>query len=301
MIALRPKMKTPGLQSKLTPYLFLAPFFFVFGVFTVYPLFVSVILSLQQTFGAEYSQWVYFSNFINLLSDPLFWTALRNTVIYATASLCIQLPLSLALALLLNQPWLKGKVWWRLIFFSPALVGTVFVAILFRIILQQRVGLLNIALNKLFGLNPDFPWLQEHVMISLIICSLWMWVGFNMIYFLAALQAIDDDLVNAARIDGAGSWQRFWHITLPSIRPVAGFVVLLSLIGSFQLFELPWLLFDATAGPNFEGLTVVMYLYQNGFEMGDLGYASAIGWVLAVILICLTTAQRFYLKNREQN
>jgi ABC-type sugar transport system permease subunit len=112
-----------------------------------------------------------------------------------------------------------------------------------------------------------------------------------MIYFLAALQNVDNDLIDASKVDGAGPWNRFLNVTIPAIRPIAGFVVMLSMIGAFQVFELPFLLFDG-AGPNNRGLTIVMYLYQSGFQVGDLGYASAIGWVLAVILILCSLVQR---------
>jgi ABC-type sugar transport system permease subunit len=275
-----------------TPYLFLAPFLLVFAVFLVYPLLQSVFLSLEQTFGPQFKTFVFLHNFANLLKDPLFFKALKNTTIFAAASVLIQMPLSLGLALFLNRPDIRGRAFFRLIFFSPALVGAVFVGVMFGIIFQKRTGLLNIVLNRLIGFNIDFPWLQEYVMISLILASLWMWTGFNMIYFLAALQNVDRDLMHAAKIEGAGPWQRFLNVTLPAIRPVAGFVVLLSMIGSFQLFELPYLLLSNSAGAENKGLTIVMYLYQTGFETGDLGYASAIGWVLAIILIILATIQR---------
>ena len=274
------------------PYLFLAPFLLTFLVFMVYPLFQSVVLAMEQTFGPRYTQFVFLDNFKNLFSDPLFYKAMQNTAIFSAASVLIQLPLSLALALLLNRPDIRGRAFFRLIFFSPSLVGAVFVGVMFAIIFQRRTGLLNIILNRLIGFNIDFPWLQEYVMLALILASLWMWTGFNMIYFLAALQNVDKDLMDAAQIDGAGSWGKFFHVILPAIRPIGGFVLLLSLIGSFQLFELPYLLLGNTAGPDNRGLTVVMYLFQTGFDIGDLGYASAIGWILAVILVFFAMIQR---------
>mgnify|MGYP003399794972 CR=1 FL=1 len=130
----------------------------------------------------------------------------------------------------------------------------------------------------------------EMVMRGLVLISVWMYAGFNMIYFLAALQNVDQSLVEAARIDGAGSWQVFWHVTLPSIKHVATFVVVMSTIGSFQLFELPYVLLQGT-GPNNSGLTLVGYLYQTAFESGDLGTASAIGWLLAMIIFVISIAQ----------
>jgi len=127
---------------------------------------------------------------------------------------------------------------------------------------------------------------------AMILAGLWMWTGYNMVYFLAALQNVDQDLLDSAHVDGAGPVARFYHIVLPAIRPIAGFIVLISLIGSFQLFELPFLLFNGQSGPEHKALTVVMHLYQTGFEIGDLGYASAIGWVLALILMALAILQR---------
>jgi ABC-type sugar transport system permease subunit len=136
-------------------------------------------------------------------------------------------------------------------------------------------------------------------MSTLILISLWMYVGFNMIYFLAALQSVDDTLLEASEIDGAGPIAKFRHVIVPAIRPVASFVVMLSMIGSLQLFELPFVLLDGSGGPGNQGLTVVMYLYQSGFEVGDLGYASAIGWVLAFMLIGLALLQLWIVRRDE--
>jgi ABC-type sugar transport system permease subunit len=223
---------------------------------------------------------------------------LRNTFVFTVASVALQLPLSLGLAMLLNRPRLKGRALFRLIFFSPSLVGIVFVAMMFALMFHEREGLVNILLRGVIPHFPrEFPWLQEYVMPALIIATLWMSVGFNMIYFLAALQSVDRECLEAADIDGANGWQKFLYVILPEIAPVTRFVMLLSLIGSFQLFELPFILLNGP-GPENRGLTVVMYLYQYGFEVGDLGYASGIGWTLALVLMGLTIIQR--MLSREQ-
>ena len=205
----------------------------------------------------------------------------------------MQLPLSLGLALLLNSKRLIGRNFFRLSFFSPRLVGMVFVAVLFSQVFAPRYGILNIVLNALFGVSVETAWLKDPrlIMPAIVITSMWLYVGFNMIYFLAALQAVDLDLYDAAKVDGANAWQRFRHVTLPGIKPVAIFVVVLSTIGSFKLFELPYLMLENTPGPDDSGLTVVMYLYQNGFESGDLGYASAIGWSLALAVLLVSLVQ----------
>lgn len=283
-------MKSSRLAKNWPPYLFIGPFVLVFIAFIAYPMVQSVALSFQQTYGPQSSRFVGWDNFRYLVSDPLFWTALKNTVVFSAGSLFIQLPCSLGLAMLLNSRDIRGRAFFRLVYFSPSLVGLTFVAVIFSLIFEKRTGLLNALLHKLIGFDPEFPWLESFVMPALIIAAFWMYVGFNMVYFLAALQNVRQDLVEAARVDGANAWQRFVHVTLPAIRPVAAFVVLLSLIGSFQLFELPFLLLGG-GGPDNQGLTLVLYLYQAGFETGDLGYASTIGWVLAVILGGFAAAQ----------
>lgn len=278
----------------LAPWGFLVPFLLIFSVFTVWPLFQSLLLAFQQTFGPRTAAFVGLENFRFLLRDPLFWKAMGNTALYASGSLFLQLPLSLGLALLLNRPGLKGRAFFRLIFFSPALVGLVFVAMIFSLIFERRTGLLNVVLHRIFpAFDLEFPWLQDYIMPAMILAALWMHTGFNMVYFLAALQNVSRDMLEAATVDGANAWQRFRHVTLPEIRPVASFVVLLSLIGSFQLFELPWILLNGTTGMDNRALTVVMYLYQTGFQTNDLGYASAIGWLLAIVLFVLAMTQRW--------
>lgn len=291
-------------------WVFLAPFTLVTLVFVLYPLVQSTVLAFQQTYGPGTKTFVGATNFSRMFADPVFWLAVRNSVVYTLGSLFIQLPLALLLALALNSPRLKGRGLYRLIFFSPQLMGLVFVSILAGLMFEKQAGLINQSLQFVLGglVSPpgsdtanwlDFPWLEGHVMTTLILISLWMYVGFNMVYFLAALQSVDATLIEAAEIDGAGPLSRFWHVTVPAIRPVASFVVMLSMIGSLQLFELPYVLLDGSGGPNNQGLTVVMYLYQQGFEVGDLGYASAIGWVLAVMLVGLALLQLWIVRREE--
>lgn len=281
------------------PYFFLLPFLGIFLVFIAYPMVLSATMAFQQNAGPGVSEPVGLKNFTWMVQDPAFWIAVKNTTIFALASVFIQLPAALGLALLLNSDKIKGRGLWRMIFFAPVLVGLPFVAILAGLIFEKNTGLLNVTLNALFGFDKEFPWLQEFVMPALIVASFWMYVGFNMIYFLAALQNVNKDLLEAAQVDGANAWHRFRNVTIPAIKPVAAFVVLLSLIGSFQLFELPYLMLNESAGPENRGLTLVMYLYQQGFDRGDLGYASAVGWVLAVALFAFAIVQSVISKRSE--
>jgi ABC-type sugar transport system permease subunit len=280
-------------SSRTAPYLFLSPFILSFLIFGAYPIIRSLILSLYITSGPEAQHFVGLGNYFYLLQDPDFWTAVRNTATFALGSVVLQVPFSLGLAILLNRPEIRGCNVFRFIFFSPNLMGLVFSALLFMLILAPKHGLLNAALHALFGLPATTRWLSTPglVMPALIMVALWLYTGFNMVYFLAALQSVDTELYEAATIDGAGRWSQFRHVTLPGIKPVLIFVVVLSTIGSFQLFELAYLLLGNGSGPDQAGLTIVMYLYQNGFLGGDLGYASAIGWTLAAMVLVLSLIQ----------
>ncbi|NLH99440.1 MAG: sugar ABC transporter permease [Chthonomonadales bacterium] len=292
------------LQHRAAPYLFVSPFLILFGAFGLWPIVKSMILSLYVTSGPKDQVYVGLANFRFLFSDADFHIAVWNTAVFAFWSVFVQLPLALALALLLSQRWLRGREWFRLAFFSPNLLGQVFVAVLFSVLFVPQYGLLNTVLHSVTAwLHAAMPWMPvvaldtkwlanpALVMPALVLTSLWMYVGFNMIYFLAALQAVDRDLYEAATVDGANAWQQFKAVTLPGIRPVAVFVLITSTIGSFQLFELPYIMLGNGPGPNKAGLTIVMYLYQTGFVSGDLGYASAVGWTLALGLLVVSLIQ----------
>jgi ABC-type sugar transport system permease subunit len=283
------------LQHRAAPYLFVAPFLLLFFTFGLYPIVRSLILAFYATNGPKSQIFVGGANFSFLLSDPDFHTAVWNTSVFAFWSVFLQLPLSLGLAILLSQRWVRGRNALRLAFFSPHLLGSVFVGVLFQVLFIPQYGLVNTALHRTTGgaIPLDTRWLSEPalVMPAIVLTSLWMYVGFNMIYFLAAIQAVDKDLYEAAIVDGANGWQQFLAVTLPGIKPVAIFVLVTATIGSFQLFEMPWILLGNSSGPNKSGLTIVMYLFQTGFITGDLGLASAIGWTLALGLLVISLIQ----------
>ena len=278
---------------RTAPYVFLAPYLALTCIFFIYPFINAIILAFHQTNGPSSSVFVGLSNFTFVLHDADFYKALKNTTIFAVFSVFLQLPLSLGLALLLNSRKDKMKGFFRLVIFSPHLVGQIFVGVLFSVMFTPHYGLVNRFLQSLFNWGLDERWLEDAslVMPALILTSLWMYVGFNMIYFLAALQNVEQDLVEAARIDGANHWQMFRHITVPAIKPVATFVVIMSTIGSYQIFELPYSLLKQTFGPDNAGLTVVGYLYNAAFETGDLGTGAAVGWLLAFIIFVISLVQ----------
>jgi ABC-type sugar transport system permease subunit len=280
-------------QQRMAPYLFISPFLLLFAVFGAWPILKSLSLSLYATNGPKDTVFVGAKNFAFLFSDPDFAIAVKNTVVFAFWSVVLQIPLALGLALLLSQKWVRGRALFRLAVFAPYLIGQVFVGVLFSVLLVPRDGLLNRALHTTIGLPLDTKWLDNPalVMPALILAGVWLYTGLHMIYLLAALQAVDSELLDAALVDGANGPQRFWAVTLPAIRPVLIYVFILSTIGSFQMFELPYIMLNSTPGPNNSGLTVVMYLYQNGFVSGDLGYASAVGWTLALGILLISLVQ----------
>jgi ABC-type sugar transport system permease subunit len=280
------------LRTRFAPYLFLTPYFLVTAVFFLYPLGYATMLAFYQTNGPARKAFVGMGNFRFVLSDPDFRASLWNTTVFAICSLLIQLPLSLGLALLLNARRGRAKAFFRLAIFAPNLVGQVFVGILFAMLFTPRYGLFNRLLQALTGWGLEQRWLGDPtlVMPAIVIASLWMYVGFNMVYFLAALQNVDASLVDAAKIDGAGPWNIFRHVTVPAIAPVTTFVVVTSTIGSFQLFELPYTLLQGVPLGT-SGRTVVWYLYTQAFESGDLGTGAAVGWLLTIIVLLASLLQ----------
>ena len=275
-----------------TPWLFLAPFIVLSLVFFCWPLVDAAVLAFHQTNGPRSQVWVGIDNFRFVLGDADFHRAVLNTVVFTLCSLCIQLPLALLLALLLAESRSRWAQVARLVLFSPQLTGQIFVGIMFSVLFMPRYGLVNQGLQGLLGWGLEREWLTTPglVMPAIVLASLWMYVGFNMIYFLAALQNVDKSLEEAARIDGANRWQVFRHVTLPAIRPVTIFVVVTSTIGSLQLFELPFALLKGP-GPNNSGLTIVGYLYNTAFGAGDLGTGAAVGWILAFLIFIIGLVQ----------
>jgi ABC-type sugar transport system permease subunit len=283
-------------RYRAAPYLFLLPYFVLTAIFFLYPLGYATLLAFYQTNGPGTKAFVGLSNFRFLVSDSDFHKALWNTTVFAFFSICLQLPLSLALAMLLNSKIGKLKGFFRLAIFAPNLVGQVFVGVLFMVLFTPRYGLFNVLLQSLFGWGLEEQWLSNPalVMPAIIIASLWLYVGFNMIYFLAALQNVEQSQIEAARIDGAGPLGIFFNVTIPAIMPVATFVIVTSTIGSFQLFELPYTLLqqqNGGYGPADSGMTVVGYLYRNAFDNGDLGTAAAIGWMLTFLVLAISLVQ----------
>ncbi len=285
-----------GSAPRATPYLFLLPVIVLFLAFKVYPYVYAAWLSLTKIQKGK-QVFVGLGNYGRLLTDPIFYKALSNTMLI----LVIQVPLMLGLALLLavafNSALLKWRAIWRTAYFVPIVMGLVAYGILFSTLLNNHYGLVNFALESI-GL-PRVPWLGDPfwAKISIIIALTWHYTGNSAVIYLAQLQSVPGELYEAAEIDGASAFQRFWHITLPGLRPAITLTVVLSTIGTLQLFDEPYVL--TNGGPNNATLTIGMYLYQNGFKYFDFGYASAIGYVLTGLIGIIALIQFRFLREKQ--
>ncbi|MDW8101191.1 MAG: sugar ABC transporter permease [Anaerolineae bacterium] len=280
-------------QRRLAPYLFISPFFMGYAIFFIYPVVYAFYLSFFRQVGIGSKPiFVGLENYVKLLSDAKFLKSVVNTTYYAAGSVFVIVPVALALALALNLHRLPLREFFRLFFFTPLLTSGVVVAIIFGLVFNQPYGLINNYILEPLGL-PKLGWLLDPrlVMPSIILLGLWRYTGVNALYFLAGLQNIPPEIQEAAAIDGANRWQVFRYVTLPMLRPVLLFVVVIAIIGSYNLFGEPFLLTGAEGGPNNAGLFMTMYLYLNGFRYMKFSYAAAIGYALTVIILVLSLAQ----------
>jgi lactose/L-arabinose transport system permease protein len=283
----RRRRATAG-YPRWTPYLFLLPAILLFAGFTVYPYVSALWLSLTTNRGGE-TTFAGLANYVRLLRDPLFYTALKNTFVILIVQVPVMLALAVLLAVAFNSVLLKARALWRTIYFVPIVMGLVAYGILFRALFSSQDGFVNQLLGAV-GAGP-IPWLANGfwAKMTIVIALTWHYTGQSAIIYLAQLQAIPVDLYEAAAADGAGAVQRFWNVTWPGLRPALVLTAILSTIGTLQLFDEPFVL--TGGGPNNATLTVGMYLYTNGFRYFDFGYASAIGYALTLIIGAISLIQ----------
>jgi arabinosaccharide transport system permease protein len=277
-------------RPKVVPFVFLAPFLILFLTFRVWAVIQAVLLSFEKVQGVGSSEWVGIGNYQFLFNDATFYKALLNTVYYTGGTLILLIIIPLVLAALLYSGLVKKAGVFRTTLFLPVLTSLVVVGVVFRLILAPE-GLLNSWLG-LAGIPPQ-RWLEtaDLAIPAMLIMATWRWTGLNMIYFTSGLANISQDLYDAAAIDGASGLQRFFYITIPQLRPIIIFVLTLTLIGGFQLFVEPFILWTAGASPGQGGLSIVLFLYRTAFTSFNLGYASTIGVVLALIIMVLSLVQ----------
>ncbi len=285
-------------------YLFISPFFLLFFIFQAFPVAYSVFLSLQEWKGLGPMEYVGLKNYEYLLGDGgrAFRQSLMNGVILFVMYVPIMTFLAIVLAVLLNSKHVRGFRIYRTILFMPYITSMIAAGITFQLLLQQDNGLFNIVLQAL-GASPQ-PWLETKWLARLSLCLLivWGWLGYNMVIMLAGLQTIPHELTEAARIDGANAVQAFFRITIPLLRPVIVFSVILSTIGSFGLFSETQALFHSTggAGPLRSTLTPLVYIYNQAFGRFQLGRAAAAGYVYFAFIFVLTLLQLRYFGREEE-
>ncbi len=276
------------------PYLFISPFYLLFLIFGVYPILFSLYLSFTEWKGLGPIKLVGWKNFELLLKDKLFWHAMANGVILFFMYVPIMTLLALVLAVMLNSKRVRGFRLFRTLLFIPYIMNIVAAGFTFRLLLNQKYGLVN-ALLGIFNI-PPVPWLESvwGSRVSLCLLVIWAWLGYNMVIMLAGLQTIPSELTEAALIDGASPPQAFFYVTIPLMRPVILFSVVLSTLGSFNLFNEVYNLTANAGGPVNAILTPVIHIFNMAFRDFRLGYASAMAYLYFIILFVLTFLQFRY-------
>jgi multiple sugar transport system permease protein len=275
-------------------WLFVAPALAAIALFLFVPVFASLLLSftdfdIYAVADLRRLRFVGVANYQTLLAEPLFWQALRNTLYYVAVGGPLSVAASLAAALLVNARLVRFRPLFRTALFLPVVTTLVAIAVVWRFLYHPRVGLVNQMLAG-FGVAP-IDWLGDPAwaMPSIILMSIWKNFGFNMVIFVAGLQAIPERLYEASSLDGAGPWRQFRYVTLPMLAPTALFVAVMTMIGGFQLFAEPYVM--TQGGPSNRTLSVVLLMFQEGFRFWNMGYAAAIAFVLFAILLAGTALQ----------
>jgi multiple sugar transport system permease protein len=279
------------MNSRRTAWLFLTPALLVLGVFFLLPVVAALVLSLTDydlyaLANIHNLRFVALQNYWALLQRPLFWSALGHTVYFVAVGVPLSMGTSLGTALLLNSPLARCKPFFRTALFAPVVTTVVAVAVIWRYLFNTKYGMANFVLGHLGMHSIDWLGDPHWAMPTIILFAVWKNFGYNMIIFLAGLQAIPVDLYEAARIDGASVWRQFRHITLPMLGPTMLMVSILTVSGYFQLFAEPYVM---TEGGPLQSTTSVLYLmYDEGFKWWNLGSASAVAFLLFLIMFAVT-------------
>lgn len=280
-------------------YLFIAPAFLHLVVFVLIPLVFSAYLSFTDWRGPnmQSAPFIGLKNYEFLLGDRLFWAAMKNTLVYTVLFVPLSMIVSLAVAVVMNQK-LRGVWFFRTLFFMPVISSWVAVSIIWITLLDPQAGILNYVLS-LVGL-PPVNWLGDpsSALFAIVIIAIWKGLGFQMVIWLAGLQAIPQELQEAAAIDGATRWQSFWRISLPLLAPTTFFLAITGVIGSFQVFSPVYVI--TGGGPRGSTDVVVYHIYTRAFKSFDMGYASAQAWVLFAVIFAATLIQLWYRRRQGE-
>lgn len=286
-------------KDTLNGYIFMTPTIIILGVFLLLPILFAIVLAFHkvQPLGEVSYDFRGWKNFLRMASDEKVWIALKNTAEYVAIVVPIQTILALSLALILNTR-LKGKNWFRVLFFLPTVTSSAVLTLIFMWICNTN-GLLNSFLT--FVRLPTYNWLGDPnvALKAIMLMNIWSTAPLFMVIYLAALQDIPETLYEAATIDGASLWDKFICITLPFLKPVTFFIIVMGIIGTFQLFDQSYIFSRGSGGPNNSTLTVVLLIYQYAFRSLDMGYAAALALMLALVIMTVTLIQRYWFKEEK--
>ena len=284
-------------RDQLTPYLFIAPNLVLFTAFVFFPLLYAFYISFHEWSLIDAPDFIGARNYQRLLTDGKFWLSLRNTVVYSLLTVPTSIAVGLALAIGLNRD-MPGRTILRSVYFLPVVVSSVATAVISAWLFNDNYGVINALLGRL-GVKP-VAWLSspQWALPSIIVTTLWVRIGFCMVVYLAALQGISPTYYEAARIDGATRAQQFRFVTWPLLRSSTFLLLVLSVIHSFQVFDLIYVM--TGGGPGFSTTMIVQYVYQSAFASGEMGYASAMGMVLLVVILLFTLVQWRINRRSEQ-
>ena len=287
----RRAVRRTGVVSYWRQYLAISPFFLVFVGFNLIPVFFTLYLAFQRWDGLGDMQFVGLAQFKFLIHDPTFWLSVKNTIIIWVLGTFPMLFVAMIIAVMLNAG-VRFTPFYRIAYFLPNVTSLVAVALFFFAIFSSSNGLVNAILHVLH--LPQVQWLQNPFAIKVVIALLmsWQWTGYNAIIYLAGLQTIPGQLYEAAQLDGAGPVRIFRHITVPLMRPIILFTLIVSTVTGLQSFTEPQVLFGSTAsvnpnsgGPGQAGLTMMLYFYHQAFDNNDYGYGAAIVWALFLLIL----------------
>jgi multiple sugar transport system permease protein len=286
-----------SVRNDLSAIPFLLPFFVLYAIFTLWPMGEGIYISLYKWTLVRKIKFVGLDNYARMIKDPQFWDSMWHTFYFVIVSTPIIIVLALLLAIICNQNS-RFKKFFRVAFFLPNILSVAVISYIAIFMLQPYTGFINTFIHSL-GFKAEPFWLADvHLAwVSIIGTTLWWTVGFDMILFLSALQNIPDELYEASEIDGATRTKKFFHITLPLLKPMIKIILLLQIIGSFKVFAQPWLI--TRGGPGNATRPIIQYIYETGFNNANLGYASTLSYALFLILVICTLIQLKFTGKEE--
>jgi multiple sugar transport system permease protein len=294
----------PSRPKPWTPYLFLAPFLVIFGTFVLAPAGYGFWMSLHNwDFFLSVQPFVGLGNYAELFSPTAlvaqqFWESMRATGLFVLLSVPLLMVIPLALALLLNRRF-RGRTFFRAVYFAPYVLGVSVIGLLWQYLLNANTGLVNHYLLKWGVIDTNIAWLTTvpWVWVSLVGVTVWWTMGFNSVVYLAGLQGVDENLYDAAKVDGASRWREFLHVTLPELRPVVLFVLTMTVLASANMFGQSYLL--TSGNPSNQTRTAIMYIAQVGLEQFRMGKAAAMSYLLALVLVVISAVNFWFFRQKE--